>query len=94
MSSTSPEALILIVNVAFSLTLADPVLHQIPVLYKGSENSWGDADTGIDLDMHPAVGDNFSEYVVSPSVEVGASVKSRVRQKDCCCRHPRLDSGT
>ena len=62
MSSTSPEALILIVNVAFSLTLADPVLHQIPVLYKGSENSWGDGDTGIDLDMHPAVGDNFGDF--------------------------------
>ena len=50
-------------NVAFSLTLADPVLHQIPVLYKGSENSWGDGDTGIDLDMHPAVGDNFGDFL-------------------------------
>ena len=50
-------------NVAFSLILADPVLHQIPVLYKGSENSWGDGDTGIDLDMHPAIGDNFGDFL-------------------------------
>jgi len=90
------EALILTVNVALALTLANPVLYRIPVLYKSSKDSWGDGDTGIDLECTrppETMSEIFSECVVSPSVEAGTRVKSRVRQRVCCfC--PRLDSGT
>ena len=48
--------MILIVNAAFALTLVDPVLHQISVLYEGG-------DTGIDLDMHSAAGDNVGDFL-------------------------------
>jgi len=58
------DALTLIANVAIALTLADPVLHQIPVFYEGSgENSWGDGDIGIDLDMHLAAEDNIGDFL-------------------------------
>ena len=58
------EDLTLIVNVAITLTLADPVLHQIPVFYEGSgENSRGDGDTGIDLDVHSAAEDNIGDFL-------------------------------
>jgi len=58
------EALILAVNAAFVLTLAGPVLHQTLALYEGSgEDSWGDGDTGIDLDVHSAAGDNVRDVL-------------------------------
>jgi len=81
-------------NVAFTLTLADPVLHQIPVLYEGGgEDSWGDGDTGIDLDMHSTAGDNVRDFFRVRGFPFGGGRRLKVREKFCCCR-PRLDSGT
>jgi len=37
--------------------------YQIPVLYESSKNTWGDGDTSIDLDMHPAAGVNVGHFL-------------------------------
>ena len=73
-----------------------PVLHQSPVVYEGSgENSWGDGDTGIDLDTHSAAGDNAGDFPRTrgpPSVEVGAgeSVRRSVVVASAWAREPDI----
>lgn len=55
--------MILTVNVAFALSLVDPILHQSLIFYEDSgENFWSDGDTDIDLDMHSAAGDNIINF--------------------------------